>query len=113
MPTSTARKHIILESLHEITTAANKLWDVAADLDEMKIDPDMLNKAITALELFRDGAAAHIAEDSHVKPTPRHAAPNAPPPDQPCPVCADEGGSYGPGYSGKTVYHPCPNCEED
>ena len=61
MPSYKARKQIILEALQEITNAANGLWEVAADLEEMKIDPDMLNKAITALELFRDGAAAHIA----------------------------------------------------
>ena len=71
MPSSIARKQIILESLHEITKAANGLWEVAADLEEMKVSPDMLNKAITALELFRDGAAAHIAPESIDEPMPR------------------------------------------
>jgi hypothetical protein len=68
MPSYKARKQIILEALHEITKAANGLWEVAADLEEMKIDPDMLNKAITALELYRDGVAAHIAQNSHAEP---------------------------------------------
>ena len=71
MPSYKARKQIILEALHEITTVANALWEVAADLEEMKIDPMMFNKAITALELFRDGTAAHIAQDSYTEPIPR------------------------------------------
>ena len=71
MSSSIARKQIILEALQEITKAANGLWEVAADLEEMKIDPMMFNKAITALELFRDGTAAHIAQDSYAEPVPR------------------------------------------